>query len=417
MIATLRQRNFLLLWVAGLISYCGNWMLSVARVVVIYELTDSTLAVGGLVLVSTLPSIAFGSLAGVFIDRWERKRAMVIVNLLLGVSILPLLFAGSADHLWIFYVSAFVQATLAQFFAPAENAMLPLLVEEKYLVSANALNSLNNSLARLIGPTIGGLLVAGMGLGAVVIVDALTYVLAALLIALISVTSQPQVVNDPSLRRVARDWRGGLRFIWEDRLLLLLCACAALMAVGEGAISALFVPFVTDVLRGDAIQLGWVWSAQAIGGLIGGAVISWIGTRVSPLGLFIGGSLLFGVIDLIIFNYSLVVPGLWIALVLFVLVGVPAVAIGTGFDTLLQRGTRDEYRGRVFGAIQTIIAAFAILGTVIASAVGEVVGVLPTINLQGTNYVLIALLCLYAARRGWLASERRAEIADAVPAS
>jgi len=139
MIATLRQRDFSLLWFAGLISISGNWMLQIALPVAVYTLTGSTLAVGGMLLAITLPGILFGSLAGVFVDRWERRRTIVIVNLLLALSILPLLLVHSVDRLWLVYVVSFVQSTLSQFFTPVENAMLPLLSDPKLLVSANAL--------------------------------------------------------------------------------------------------------------------------------------------------------------------------------------------------------------------------------------------------------------------------------------
>ena len=127
MLATLRQRDFSLLWFAGLISISGNWMLSIALPVAVYKLTGSTLAVGGMLLTSTLPGILFGSLAGVFVDRWERRRTLVIVNVLLALSILPLMLVRSVDSLWIVYLVSFVESTLSQFFTPAENAMLPLL--------------------------------------------------------------------------------------------------------------------------------------------------------------------------------------------------------------------------------------------------------------------------------------------------
>ena len=403
MLYALRQRDFFLLWTAGLISYIGNWMLAIARPVVVYQLTGSTLAVGGVILAAALPGVLLSSFAGVFVDRWERRRTMVILNLLLGLSILPLMLVQTADHLWIVYLVTFVQATLGQFFAPAENAMLPLLVDEKHLVSANALNALNNNLARLIGPAIGGLTLSTLGLSGIVQVDALTYALAALLIALISVTSQPASTTHPDkLRQFGRDWREGLRVVRHDHMLLILFICAALMAVGEGAISTLFVPFVTDVLHGEALQLGWLMSAQAVGGIIGGLVIGWIGKHVLPLRLFIVSSALFGVIDLVIFNYSLFTEGLWIALILFVIVGIPAIGLGTGFDTLIQSRTRDQFRGRVSGSLNTVFAFFYIVGTGIASTLGETVGVLPTINLQGSNYVVIALLCFIALRRDWM---------------
>ncbi len=413
MIATLRQRNFFLLWFAGLISYTGNWMLCVARPIIVYQMTGSTIATGGIVLAGTLPSILLSSFAGVFVDRWERKRTMVIVNVLLGLSLIPLTFVRSADQLWLFYVVTFGQATLAQFFAPAENAMLPLLVDEGHLVSANALNSLNNSLARLIGPAVGGLLLSAAGLSAVVLIDSATYWIAAVLILLISVTSRPTPTTDAvpgSVTKLARDWRAGLRVMQADPLLRLLLVCTAIMALGEGAVGVLFVPFVIDVLQRQADFLGWLQSAQAIGGLLGGAVVGWIGPRTTPLRLFIVGSLLFGLIDLIIFNFTAAAPGL--ALLLFVIVGIPTVGIGTGYDTLVQLRTVDAYRGRVFGAIQTVMALFAIVGTGIASVLGEVIGAWPTINLQGSNYVVVGLLMLFALRIGWVAARPVSAAAD-----
>lgn len=413
MIATLRQRNFFLLWFAGLISYTGNWMLGVARPIIVYQMTGSTIATGGIVLASTLPSILLSSFAGVFVDRWERKRTMVIVNVLLGLSLIPLTFVRSADQLWLFYVVTFVQATLAQFFAPAENAMLPLLVDERHLVSANALNSLNNNLARLIGPAIGGILLSAAGLSAVVLIDSATYWVAAVLILLISVTSRPAAVTHSTpggFAKLAQDWRAGLRVIQADSWLRLLFICAAIMAVGEGTVGVLFVPFVTDVLRGEATFLGWLMSAQAVGGLIGGAVIGWIGPRSTPLRLFIAGALVFGTIDLMIFNFTASAPGL--ALLLFVIVGIPGAALSTGYDTLIQLRSADAYRGRVFGAIQTVIALFAIFGTGIASVLGEVIGAWPTINLQGSNYVIIGLLMLVALRVGWVAARPAPAAAD-----
>src|SRR5262245_54601932 len=101
--ATLRQRNFALLWIAGLISLMGDWMLGIALPVAVYDMTGSVVAMGGMLLAGSLPGILFSSLAGVFVDRWERRRTMIIVNILLAISILPLLLVRSADWLWLIY--------------------------------------------------------------------------------------------------------------------------------------------------------------------------------------------------------------------------------------------------------------------------------------------------------------------------
>src|SRR5690606_20101757 len=116
---------------------------------------------------------------------------MMVVNLLLAASILPLLLVRSPEWLWLIYLVSAAQSTLGQFFGPAENAMLPLLSKPELLVSANALNALNNNLARLIGPAVGGLVAPLLGLDGVVAFDVITYLAAALLTALISVTSHP----------------------------------------------------------------------------------------------------------------------------------------------------------------------------------------------------------------------------------
>ena len=154
MLATLRQRNFGLLWSAGLISLAGDWMLRIALPIYVYQLTGSALATSTMLIAGMLPDLLFGSIAGVFVDRWDRKRTMVICNLLLAIGLLPLLAVRSAEQLWLLYLVAFCESTIAQFFGPAENALLPQLVSEDQLVAANSLNSLNNSLARLIGPAL-----------------------------------------------------------------------------------------------------------------------------------------------------------------------------------------------------------------------------------------------------------------------
>lgn len=401
----LRQRNFSLLWFAGLISYIGNWMLYIALPVAVYELTESTLAIGAMMMANIIPSILFGSVAGVFVDRWERKRTMVIANLLLAASILPLLLVSSADWLWLILIVRFVQSTLSQFFTPAEGSLLPQLVEAKYLVPANALNSLNNSLARLIGPAVGGLIAVAVGLSGVVVIDALSYLLAAGLITLITVTSKPapQAKSSVTLRetmaKIRGEWTDGMRFIRSHAVVRILFLCIAITSIGEGIMGTLFVPFVNEVLGGEALQVGWLVSSQAVGSLLGGVVVGWIGVRTKPYRLLGIGSILIGIIDLLIFNYPPFIPGVYPAMVLFVVVGIPVVALITGYDTLLQSSVEDRFRGRVLGAFSTTASMFALLGTTFAGAAGDIVGIVPVINIQGYGYFIAGCICLWMFSR------------------
>ncbi|HYF61961.1 MAG TPA: MFS transporter, partial [Herpetosiphonaceae bacterium] len=133
MIAVLRQRNFALLWSSGFISMVGDWMLFTALPIYIYQLTGSALATSISFMTRMLPGLLFGSLAGVFVDRWDRKRIMLICNLLLAASLLPLLLVRSAEWVWIVYFTTFASSLAGQFFGPAENALLPRLVGEDQL--------------------------------------------------------------------------------------------------------------------------------------------------------------------------------------------------------------------------------------------------------------------------------------------
>lgn len=401
MIAVLRQRNFSLLWFAGLISMIGDWMLRIALPVYVFELTNSTLATGLMFMAGTLPRLLFGSVAGVFVDRWDRRQTMIIANLLMALGLLPLLLVNSLEMLWIVYVVAFVQSLISQFFGPAENALLPLLVGEQHLLTANALNSLNNSFARLIGPALGGFVAALFSLTGTALADAATFLLAGLLIALICipVAEEPKVERKPiSFTAVWQEWLAGLRLIRHRRVVTLLFFIAATISIGEGVMSVLFVPFVTDVLNAEALQLGWLMSAQAIGGLLGGVVIARLGERISPVRLLAPCAVLFGLLDLAIFNYPAFLPGITIALILFVLVGIPGAGFSGSFSTLAQSHVEDAYRGRIFGAFDTTFALMMLFGMGFASVSGDVFGIVPVLNIQGYGFVVAGLLAFVALR-------------------
>jgi MFS family permease len=151
---------------------------------------------------------------------------------------------------------------------------------------------------------------------------------------------------------------------------------------------------VTTILHGEALQLGWLMSAQAIGGLLGGVVVARVGSRVSPAVLLGPSALVFGLIDLIIFNYPAFFPGFALAIFLFILVGLPSAGFGASFSTLMQTNAADEYRGRVFGALNTTFALLTLIGMVLASTLGDLIGIIPVINIQGYGYVLAGLIVM-----------------------
>ena len=147
----LRQRNFALVWVGQFISVVGDYLLLVALPYYVYDRTGSALATGAMFMVQMVPRLVLASVAGVFVDRWDRRRTMVVSDVLRAAVLLMLLAARSPAQFWIVYLVALVQAIIGLFFGPAKNALIPHLVPQEQLAAANALNALNNSLGSMVG--------------------------------------------------------------------------------------------------------------------------------------------------------------------------------------------------------------------------------------------------------------------------
>jgi MFS family permease len=407
MLAVLRQRNFALVWVAGLISLTGDWLLMVALPLFVYDLTGSTAATAATAATRVLPNLLVGPVAGVFVDRWDRRRTMVTFNLLLGLSLLPLLVVRSIDWLWLLYLVSLTQSSLARFVSPAENALLPRLVTEEELVPANALNSLNNNIARLVGPPLGGIIVAAWGLSAAMLLDVASFLVAAALVALVTVdgravrSDSPAAASDQrsptwtgAWAKVWHEWLAGLALVRRDRVVAIIFLYWAIAGLGEGFLRALFVPFVTTILGGDGFDYGAILAAQAVGGLVGSAAIGRFGTRLSPQRLFGLGAIGLGVIDFCIFNAHRIYPGILPPIVLMVIVGLPVACIGVGYTTLVQSVVPDEYRGRVFTSLTAEIALGLLISTALAGALGDRIGIVPLLTIEAIAFALAGLLIL-----------------------
>jgi MFS family permease len=385
----LRQRNFALLWFAGLISVAGDFALIVALPLHVYRETDSTIATAAVFAARFVPSILIGSVAGVFVDRWDRKRTMIWADLLRALTVLLLVLAISADLLALVFLVAAIQGSIGLFFDPAESALLPLLVGEEHLVTANALNALNNNLGRLIGPAIGAWLYSAGGLDNVAVVDALTYVASATLIALIVAPSRTEqrdrAPDQPLVRGLLGEWKEGLGIVRQSRPLRVIFCSAVLAYISEGAFVTLaLAPLVLDVLGGTDAQVGWINSAQAVGGLIGGMVVAHYGRRFTKRWLLGGGMIGLGLADMAQFNARRIAgpgtPAVMVAMVCMMLAGFPAVAMGTGGQSLMQDLTEDHYRGRVFGALTAVQGVAVLVGLTLAGVLGEVIGIVPVLT-------------------------------------
>ena len=392
MLTLLRQRNFGLLWSAGLISLLGDGALATALPFYVYLRTASALATGTMFIVEVLPALFLSPLVGVFVDRWDRKNIMIASDLTRACVLLLLLIIPSLGWLWLIYVVGLLEAGVSTLFAPARGALLPHLVEEQRLLQANSWSSISDNVVRLVGPVLGGTFLVLLGLSGVVLVDVASYVISALLVASIDVPvstaeapAQDQVAEQK--RAFWHQWREGLEVLWRDRWFAGLCLIMGTAMFAQGIINVLLVVFAQQVLHSNALTFGWLVSAQGVGGILGGLLVGQFGKIQAPTRLLALSLGTVGIIFLAIIN----VPFLPLVLGLFVLLGIPVVGWMVSAQTLLQNHTNKAFLGRVLSVFSTTQIALMLCGMGLGSMLGNSLGVTPLLDVAGGSLLLAGI--------------------------
>lgn len=395
MFTTLRNRNFFLLWSGGLISMMGTWMLFAALPFYVYEVTGSALATGSVLMALVAPGMLFGSVAGVFVDRWDRRRVLLAGNLVQAAIIPWLLLVDIRGWIWVVYVVIFLESTVNQFLIPAENALLPSLVDEVHLVSANSLNALNDNLARLVGAALGGILLGTVGFRNVVIIDAASYAAAAVLITFVVAPrlagGAAALARGSRWQRVWEEWLDGLRLVAKEPLLRNLFIVVGVGLFGDAILSALLAVFAQDVAGFSATDYGWVLAARGIGGFLGALLIAQIGPRLSRGLMIYGGLAGTGIFILAMVSF----PTLPTVITLMIAAGPVFMAWIISTQTVMQSTTTEGFRGRVFGAYGTVSTLVMFIGSGLGGSLADAAGVTSLMYAATVIYVTAGAL-------GWI---------------
>jgi predicted MFS family arabinose efflux permease len=304
------------------------------------------------------------------------------------------------------------EGVIQQFFSPAELAMVPRLVPDDQLVTANALSGQVSDISRLAGPAIGGLITAAGGITGVALADAASFAASAVLLTFVRTSGavERQVRRGHPLAAVTSDLRAGLRIAARHRMLRALMIFGLITSVGEGIVGTLFAPFFRHVLHGSSQGFGLFLAAQAIGGIAGGLLAASIGQRVRPARLLSYGAVAFGLADLGIFLYPLGYAAVWPAMAGIIIAGLPGALTLAGLLTLFQQNTTDRYRGRVFGALAAAEGTALLTGALAGGYFTPVFGIIPVIAIQGAGYLTAGLLMT-----AWLRDRPRPERSQARP--
>ena len=348
-----RNREFRLLWLGQVVSQLGDWFNTIAVMTLVLRLTGSGRAVGLIFVTRFLPGVFAGPLSGVVADRFDRRSIMIWSDALRAVVVLGFLFVRRPEHVWLIYALTVAQLTLSTFFEPAKSAALPSVVAERDLVTGNAITSVTWSVMLTLGAAVGGLITGWFGTDASFVLDSLTYLASAALVAALRLPKRP--ARPRTRLTVAKalgitDTLEGAAYVRARPRVLAYLAVKPAWGLGGGILTLLgvFGEKVFTVGGGAATSIGVLYAARGIGTAVGPFVARRVagGSRRSmqtAIGLsFVVGGLFYAAFGL---SHNF-------ALALFVL----AVAHAGGsvlwvFSTvLLQTAVEDEFRGRVFAA-------------------------------------------------------------------
>lgn len=402
MLALTKNRNYALLWIAQFVSMIGDWALFAALPFFIYKLTGSVLATGAMFMIQVIPPLVFGSIAGVFVDRWDHRWTMIGSSLFRGVVLLMLLGIRSTDKVWLVYLAGFLEMTASQFFGPANNALLPKLVGEDQLLSANSLDSLGENSARLIGPALGGVLLAAVGLNTVVLIDIISYLTAALLMFFIreipvetKLTDERPDTSSTSISDFLGELKAGFRLVLESKPLSRIFMVIGIAFLGDSILTVMFVAFFQDVVGVGSTEFGLALTIRGLAGILGGIVIGAVGSKFKPAHL-----ISFGLIGTGIGLGAMVFwPKFVISLVVLILLSVPLMSWLLSSRTWIQSNAPSEYRGRVFGSLETFNAILMLIGMGFASGIGDRIGISTTLYISAGIYVISGLVAVMLLTR------------------
>jgi MFS family permease len=392
---SLRHPNYRLLWIGTLISNSGDWMDQIALNWLVYQLSGSAVQLAFLNLARLAPIFVFTLVGGVIADRWERRRllfttqavAMVLAFILATLTIVEVV------QIWMVIVIAVGRGIVLSFNQPARQSLISDLVPREDLKNAIALNSATLNLTRVLGPTIGGVLIATVGVAGAFYLNAVSFL--AVLYAL-SLMRFPDRIARKHAGSMLADLAGGLTYLRQRPTLRTLVLLALLpMVLGMPYMTMLTV-FASDVLHVGGGGLGLLTACSGIGAVSGALWVAANAHRVRLGRLMFLGLIGFGA-TLVVFSLS---PWFWLSLVALVAVGAGQQIYMASNNALIQTNVEEEFRGRIVSTL-FLNRSMVPLGTVLAGIGTTFFGV------QATSAVMAAGLLVLAVTMSQVAPAAR----------
>jgi MFS family permease len=383
----LRHRNYRLYFGGQSISLIGVWMTRLATSWLVYRMTHSALLLGIAGFAGQLPTFIFAPFAGVWIDRLNRHRVLMVTQTLamLQSLIMAALVFGNIITIWQIIVLGAFQGLINAFDMPARQAFVVQMIEDKKdLGNAIALNSSMVNMTRLIGPSIAGIVIAAVGEGYCFLIDGLSYIAVVVSLAIMRTLPVQLFSKRAGVFSELRDgWSYVIHFA-PVRSILLLLALVSLLGMPY---TVLMPIFAAGVLNGGPHTLGFLMAASGVGALAG-AILLVTRRSIRGLGRLIPiAAAIFGA-GLIAFSQSRV---LWLSLVLLLVAGFGMMTHMAASNTILQTIIPDERRGRVMSYYTMAFIGMAPFGSLLAGSLANRIGAPITVLISGTFCIMGAV--------------------------
>jgi DHA3 family macrolide efflux protein-like MFS transporter len=357
--AVFRKPAFTKLWTAQLVSTIGDSFTLLAAGIYVYRITGSAMQVGLMLMATSVPTLLIGLFAGVLVDRFDRKRIMVIADFLRAalVLLIPILLPHSI--VWLYVLVALISA-ISTFFSPAFDSVLPETATDEELTAANSMIAISSFGSTAVGFAASGL-IASISIELAFYIDALTFVVSGLLISSVKITPF-EVTESTNIKNVVRNLQVGIKYLFDNEVLRSLFIIGVPIWIGVGLWNTLLLPFAEQVLGASEFEYGLQEGLTSIGFVIGSLVMARFVNRLRE-GQWIIVSLIGWGLVATLYSLSSSLP---LAIGLVTLSGFINAPWGVARRTLIQRNTEREIRGRVFGAFMTIGHVVLLIGMGIA---------------------------------------------------
>ncbi len=358
MFAVFRRRDFSLLWSAQLISTAGSALTDLAAAIWVYRETNSALAVGLTLMATAVPSLVVGLLAGVYVDRHDRKRIMIVTCLIQSVIVGALALTVEMDSIVGLYVLILLNAGVKQFFDPAHDSLIPEMASDEELTAANAFLSIAAFGSTAIGFAGAGLLASTIGLTWAFILDAASFLFCAVLLSLMGRYPMPIPEDKASVAVIVANLRVGISTLFSTPIIRSLFIVGAFMFVAFGLWNVLLLPFSIRILGATEFEYGLQEGLTSVGFVVGSLFMARF-ARLLPEPAWIVISLVGMGIAGIAYALATSVP---VAILLVTVSGFLQPPSSVSRSVLLQRNTPREMRGRVFSAFYVMRDVIFLIG-------------------------------------------------------